>query len=376
MNGIIYDTLYGKIPYTDLDLKIFASPEMARLRRVSLSTVPNWCSASGACCSRFEHSIGAWHLAKLVARKPEFANIAKDIEFAGLFHDAGSPPFSHGADHFQKKILGKKHDEIVADLIMGSALGKEIESQGGNPEVISKLISGTFPPFSDLINNSIDLDNLDNTLRFGLSMGIFKKRYYNPLRIADNFYLKSGELALRSSKNIREWENCREIVYDFINNKYPEGMIYRAMHLAYRAGDLTKDFFRLDDFQATAFLKKCNPGTKRIIERLESWDFDKVIFSQNFLSLDKIEPRMIDDPDYRFILADRISSEFKIPPEDISCLAGKNKGFKQIHLPIGREFHQPQTKPSWRLRIDVNKKWLYLKKEINHFVKQRLTNGN
>jgi len=357
----IYDILYGKIPYSDEDLRLFQTPELSRLRKISVSTIPHWCVPTGICCSRFEHSIGVWHLAKIVGRKPEFREIAKDLAFAALLHDVAVPPFSHGADKLQEKMLGKDHEHLVGDIIINSEIGREIERQGGKMDVILSLINGE-GKFGKLINGEIDLDNLDNTLRFGLTMGIFKKKYYSPEKIADSFSCDGEKLFLKSDHGIAGWERCRQVTYRYVYTSYPENMIFRALDLAYKNDDLNKSFFRLDDYEAINYLKAhANNSTKRLIERTEAWQFYLLSFFQIIENATPSYIRRAKSIETRLKLAKMLTKELDLEPEDICVSISRDKGYKKINIPILNKnneetSHQPKMKERWIIRVYTYKK--------------------
>src|SRR3989344_9426960 len=94
------DPLYGALEISPAETELFQTPELARLRDISLSAVPTIMLPWGKIASRFEHSVGVAHLAKLVMEKSQFADIGIDLVFAGLLHDIGSPPFSHLTEIF------------------------------------------------------------------------------------------------------------------------------------------------------------------------------------------------------------------------------------------------------------------------------------
>lgn len=70
------DRMYGRIYHTPADIRLFQTSEMTCLRQISLSAVSPWSIATGTPATRFEHSVGVAHLARLVGQKPEFADIA------------------------------------------------------------------------------------------------------------------------------------------------------------------------------------------------------------------------------------------------------------------------------------------------------------
>jgi len=184
----IIDRLYGRIAITAGDLKLFQTKEITRTRNISMSAQPSHMLNAGMCDTRFNHSVGVAHLAKIAGRKSEFQDIGKDLYFAALCHDAGHPPFSHSCEYFLERVLGRNHEEMVNEILDGSELEKEITRQGGSIDTIIKLIQGRLPPYSDLLNGTIDIDNLDNILRYALGIGLLKEPSFSPEKITKFFF--------------------------------------------------------------------------------------------------------------------------------------------------------------------------------------------
>ena len=97
----INDRIHGNIEIDVIAQSIIDTPEFQRLRRISQTGVLQWIFPS-ANHSRFEHSIGVYHLAKEFAKnlleKYELKNkekLIKIISIAGLIHDLGHLAFSH-----------------------------------------------------------------------------------------------------------------------------------------------------------------------------------------------------------------------------------------------------------------------------------------
>ena len=114
------DPLYGKLPISKAETELFQPPQLARLRDISLSAVPTIMLPWGKIASRFEHSVGVAHLAKLVAEQTNFSISGQDLIFAGLLHDVGSPPFSHLTEIFLEEKLGKTHEQFVEEVLESS----------------------------------------------------------------------------------------------------------------------------------------------------------------------------------------------------------------------------------------------------------------
>ena len=114
-NKQIFDPIHGHVDITPLMMKIIDTMEFQRLRDLKQLGATYYVFPS-ATHTRFEHSIGVSHLAKLVMlkiaeKKPEL-NITKRliemVQIAGLIHDIGHGPFSHLYDCY---IINKDEPE-------------------------------------------------------------------------------------------------------------------------------------------------------------------------------------------------------------------------------------------------------------------------
>lgn len=360
----IYDRLYGEIPFAQEDLRLFQTKELARLRHVSLSAVPTWTLPTGICATKFEHSVGVAHLARIVAQKPEFNAIGRNLFFAALAHDIGTPPFSHTSEWFQHEILGANHEEFARTVVENSEFGSEIERQGGSVEKVLELVNGE-GEFGDLMNGSIDLDNLDNSLRFCLSSGILTEPAYSPERLADAFTVCEGELALDPSngalEHLQKWEDVRKITYGFVyspHNLSSAMMTYRALSIAFEEGELHPDYFLYTDTQALRYLsEECNPRTQALMERAARWQYYPRVYERTDTGIPDTKKHFYLDHSNRLKLSDELARVLKVGREDVSVYVGKDKGYKKVHLPIighnGREQHDPTQKLRWMAQVYV-----------------------
>lgn len=376
---IIYDRLYGSIDCSDADLKLFQTKEFARLNRVSLSAIPPWTLPCGVCASKAEHSIGVGHLARIVGARKDFTHDAHNLYFAALAHDLATPPFSHASEYFQIKLAGKNHEEMIDEVLEGSDFAKEIKNQGGNIDLIKQYVKGENPPLSDIINGSIDLDNLDNSLRWGISTGVLQKKNYNPESIAKGYALRNNsiELHLKDPEQLHKWDTVRKEVYAYVYGDTHEtvgSMVIRALSFARREGELTSEYFTFTDSEAYDYLStRCNPLTRTLMDRLTRWIFYLSVFT--FIETDVSDTlgAYLLDTDNRAVLADAFAQHVSIPLEDVHVYTGKNKGYKKIHVPIydlaGKSFsHIPQNDPFYILKVFIHPKHQEKKHKISEFV--------
>lgn len=380
---IHYDRLYGQTQVDSKDLAIYQTPQFARLNDISLSAVPSWAQPTGTCASRAEHSRGVRFLAKILAGKKTFRSHANDLILAATLHDIGSPPFSHVTEPLQMAITGLDHEAFSKHLILNTDLAKVIKKQGGHLDNILKLIQGDLLPLSDLVNGTIDLDNLDNTLRFGSSMGLIDaSQYYDPRQIVAAFLWEQKQTISIDGKYfpaVKSWELCRHQVYRYVNsfeNLSPGAMITRALEFAHREGELKSSFFTKTDHEALAYLQGCNPQTVKLIGSAYHWQFYPQAFAKN---IELNAKRKADLYSYHLKgqdLADHISSSLKIASESVCALIAYDKGFKQIHLPIKglkKTFHHaPVQTPKLLVRVYIHPQVKYSAKTVAKITTQKL----
>src|SRR6185295_9469088 len=102
----------------------------------------------GASHSRFEHALGAYHLARraldFLGGRNELATVpaadAGIVRAAALLHDIGHYPFSHALEE-----LGvPHHEEIAKPLIAGGEVGDILRAEFGDtaPDDVLAMIRG------------------------------------------------------------------------------------------------------------------------------------------------------------------------------------------------------------------------------------------
>ncbi len=133
----------------------------------------------GASHSRFEHALGAHHLAgealRLLDEQAQLAHVAPDepaiVRAAALLHDIGHYPFSHALEE-----IGAMHHETVArPLLLDGPVADVLRSHLGGeaPERVFALITGTSAsPLQGLISGSLDLDKIEYLKRDAHMCGV------------------------------------------------------------------------------------------------------------------------------------------------------------------------------------------------------------
>src|SRR5690348_16740019 len=175
---IIRDPLWNNIRLDPQAVRLVDTRVFQRLRYVRQLGLA-YLVYPGATHSRFEHALGAYHLASrtltLLRERGELSCVADDecaiIRAAALLHDIGHYPFSHALE----EIGALHHEEVARSLIrdgeVAAVLCRELGPDA--PERIIALIRGeSDSPLQGLISGSIDLDKLDYLRRDAFMCGV------------------------------------------------------------------------------------------------------------------------------------------------------------------------------------------------------------
>lgn len=172
------DPLWNNIRIDGPYLRLLDTPVFQRLRYVRQLGLAHLVYP-GATHSRFEHALGAYHLARETVRVLEstsdtagFPTEDREIVVAAaLLHDIGHYPFSHALEE-----LGIPHHEVVAEPLICTgdiAAILRAEFAGDAPERVLALVRGkSTSPLQGLISGSIDLDKIDYLKRDAMMCGV------------------------------------------------------------------------------------------------------------------------------------------------------------------------------------------------------------
>lgn len=345
LSNLHRDRLYGEIRLEQDCLAIMRTEEFVRLHDISLSAIPPRTLSNRGEVSRAEHSFGVRHLADIlgknllaVGKERELRN----IKLAAFLHDIGTPPLSHLSEHFQEELLQKNHEKFAADVILNSKISDIIKKFGGEVDTVIRYIIGEDKPWSNLINGTIDLDNLDNSLRYGLGLGILAEKKYDPKKIVDGIRYHEGRIFFDSNvvDEVNKWDDCRREVYRFVygkENLSSGAMFFRALSLACERGELHNGFFRMTDDAAIDFLQsKANADSRYLAESaLKNNRYVLVSDLRYELNNDEKDLKKVySNWRFRNNLADEIAKFLNLKRREVCVLAGWDKGVKKIDIPF------------------------------------------
>ena len=141
MQKVIKDPIHGYIEIDDLAIAIIDTVEMQRLRRIRQLGF-SYLVYPGANHTRFEHSLGVYHLMNLLLDRLEVAKEEEqELIVASLIHDIGHGPYSHVTEPVIKKITGNSHEDIE-DVIFKQEVEveRELEVEVGSAKTIAEVL--------------------------------------------------------------------------------------------------------------------------------------------------------------------------------------------------------------------------------------------
>lgn len=175
---IIRDPLWDNIQLEPALMAVLDTPAMQRLRYIR-QLGHAFLVYPGATHTRFEHALGACHLAgralAILGQRGELETVPLAdrlaVRLAALLHDIGHYPFSHGLEE-----AGFPHHEQLGAARLGTGeLGAVLERIAGPGLVpaIGALIHGrSANPLGGLISGSLDLDKIDYLSRDARACGV------------------------------------------------------------------------------------------------------------------------------------------------------------------------------------------------------------
>lgn len=303
----VRDPLWKHIYLSEGLYDIISDPEFQKLTRIR-QLGPIFHVYPGATHTRFNHSLGVFHLARKIINTVELKENSIKVSLEGvkaflcacLLHDIGHFPYAHSL----KELPLKSHEHLSGIIILGTSLKKIIkEKVGADPEMVASIVDTSLPDsgssqitfFRNILSGVLDPDKLDYLNRDAFYCGV-------PYGMQDIDYIiskmvphKNSGIAV-SEQGLPGIENILfskylmyKTVYWHKTVRIATSMIKKAILLGLKNNVISGDnLYFIDDNQFSAMLKKESFKPFRLVESVNSRQLFKTVLETNFINTNKL----------------------------------------------------------------------------------------
>jgi len=314
----IKDSVHDHIAVEGVAADLLETPPVQRLRRVKqLGTVTMVYPSANH--TRFEHSLGVYHLAdRALAHLGIEGGQAERVRAAALLHDVGHSPYSHNIEALVHRKTGKYHDD-VDELLDRGEVARVLADHDIEPGKVAGLVGGD-GELGQLVSGELDVDRMDYLVRdahhTGVPYGtIDHERLVRELRFVD------GELVLDEG-NVQTAESLllaralmNPTVYAHHVARIAKSMLRRGTETLLRETDLTAtELRRWDDCDLLVGLRG-SESTREYARRLSERDlFKRAVWAERPAVPDDL---LEADHDAVRELERDIADSADVPPESV-----------------------------------------------------------
>ncbi|NKE36408.1 HD domain-containing protein [Natronococcus sp. JC468] len=276
----IKDSVHDYIRVHGVARALLDTPEVQRLRRIAQLGTVSFVYPS-ANHTRFEHSLGVYHLAcEALEGLGIEGKQAERVHAAAMLHDVGHGPFSHNLESLTHRRTGRYHDD-VRELLADGRVGDVLREHDLEPETVAGLVAGE-GRFGQLVSGELDVDRMDYLVRDAHHTGV----PYGTIdhgRLVRELTFTDGELVLAEG-NVQTAESLlvaralmNPTVYSHSVARISKAMLRRAAERlleAPEAGIDAETLRRMDDYGLIVALRNCE-ATSAFSRRLDHRDLFK-----------------------------------------------------------------------------------------------------
>lgn len=261
----IKDSVHDHIEIDGVARALLDTPEVQRLRHIKqLGTVSLVYPSANH--TRFEHSLGVYHLAcEALSQLGIEGRAAERVRAAAILHDIGHGPYSHNVEGVIARHTGSYHED-VADIVDESEIPVILERYDLDPDSVTGLIGGE-GHYGGLVSGELDVDRMDYLVRdahhTGVPYGtIDHGRLVRELRFVD------GELVLGEG-NVQTAESLlvaralmNPTVYSHHVARISKSMLRRGAERLIDTGTDPETLRRMDDHDLLVSLRTTEETTE------------------------------------------------------------------------------------------------------------------
>ncbi len=334
----IMDPIYGLLKLNDMEREIIDTAEFQRLRRIKQLSSANFVYPS-ANHTRFEHSLGAMHLAGIMGEVlTNKGYISSDeiqkLRVAGLLHDVGHGPFSHLFEDAVSKKYKTNHEEIGRRIITESAISDVIKKYGYDPVEVAQLANGIYPnkPFMNaIVAGPLSADLMDYIQRDSYYTGAIYGRV-NVTKIINSMHVYTNQLSIEKDAvsafegmTIARYEMFKE-VYFHKTSRAADVMLRHAIELydsitGFADPKDLKNYIELtDDMLIVTILKseeKEAQNARNFVKDYLARNLLKLVYEESFIGKDAFLEKLFNQEILRERLITQIEEKASIPHGNI-----------------------------------------------------------
>ena len=275
---VIKDSVHDYIEVSGVARDLLDTPALQRLRHVSQLGTAGFVYPS-ANHTRFEHSLGVYHLASEALEGLGIeGRRAERVRAAALCHDVGHGPYSHCLEGLIHDRTGKYHDD-VADLLGEGAIAQALAANDLDSGEVAALVRGE-GRLGQLVSGELDVDRTDYLVRDAHHTGV----PYGTIdhgRLTRELRYENGELVLGEG-NVQTAESLllaralmNPTVYNHHVTRISKTLLQRAGERLLETTDTDGwDLRRMDDHDLLCALRT-NEATSEHARRLSFRDLYK-----------------------------------------------------------------------------------------------------
>ncbi len=333
----IKDPVHNYIRLSKNEMEIVDTLFFQRLRNIK-QLAAAYLVYPGAVHTRFDHSLGTFHLADRTASQLLEKNVLSKeemelVKVCALLHDIGHGPFSHVFEEALKSVLAKGHEELTLWIIKQSSLRELIEDLGFQLKEVVSVLKGEGIP-GKIIKGVIDVDKMDYLVRDSYFTGVeygkidIYRLIYSLEVLNEGLAIDYGGLSALEAFLIARFEMFKNVYYHK-TVRSAELLLSNSMKLAsdYLGLDqLTEplNYLRLDDvfvFEKLRQLRNINPvdenlkRAKYFFEMLVQRRLFKVAFERMLQPEEDLLTRIITNEEVKRSIELEIAEEAGVDKE-------------------------------------------------------------
>ncbi|WP_336024963.1 HD domain-containing protein [Halobellus salinisoli] len=314
----IKDSVHDHIEVEGVAAALLDTEPVQRLRHVKqLGTVQLVYPSANH--TRFEHSLGVYHLAdRALSHLGIEGRRAEEIRAAALLHDVGHGPYSHNVEPVTHRYTGKYHDDVT-ELLAAGSVGDILREHDIDPGRVADLVAGE-GQYGQLVSGELDVDRMDYLVRDAHHTGV----PYGTIdhgRLVRELTFVDGELVLAEG-NVQTAESLllaralmNPTVYQHHVARISKTMLRRGAERLLDVTDTSPEALRrMDDHDLLVALRTTD-ATAETARRLRTRDlYKRAVWAE----IDAV-PADVVDADYETIrdLEAEIAARADLPPERV-----------------------------------------------------------